>query len=207
MADARVQLAGVADLLVADEHPRAPARVPGHPLGSLDADLDAELGGHARGRPRRRPTSRRRGPAPHQPDGLALAAEDAGQEQRLHGQRVEQLAQLGLGRPPVHAVHRRGSAVDRERDRAGLEQGDPGRTAAEVARGGVEDAGQQRGRVERLLRRQRVGQAYGVAQHVVVGQAEGVEGVVADEREADHLDAARREPASGRSGGGAAARG
>ena len=124
--------------------------------------------------------------------GVALPRQDRGQEQRLGGDRVEELLELGLRGPPLHAVHRGRAAVGRERDGPGLEEGDPGGAAPEVPGGGVEDPGQQRGRVERQLLGQRVGQTYGVAQHVVLGQPERVEGLAADEREAHHLHAAER---------------
>ena len=118
-AHPRVELAGVADLLVADEHPGAPARVPGHPLGLLDADVDPELAASARTTSTASDQSAAR-PSPHQPAGSrSPAAPPPGTAAARD--RLEELLQLGLGwaatprRTPAPGRGRRGRRPCRSR--------------------------------------------------------------------------------------------
>ena len=109
-------------------------------LGCLDSDVDAELGGQAaddleRVRPvggaARRPTSPSASRSPPGPrPGTAVG----------RGSRRRACSSSASRGPPLHAVHRGRAAVDGERDGAGLEEGDAGGAAPEVAGGGVEDA-------------------------------------------------------------------
>ena len=129
-------------------------------------------------------------PAPHQPARSRSPARTTARCSGCSGSASKQLGQLVVARSPVDAVDRRRTAVDREGDGPGLEERHPGGAAAEVAGGRLEQARQQGGRVRRVLARQRVGQPDRPAQDVVDRQSEGVEGRVADEREADRLDTA-----------------
>ena len=132
--------------------PGAPARVPracgsaaatsiSTPSSAATARTTSSASDQSAARPR--PTSRRRSRSP-----LRTAARNsgwAGARRRACPARPR----VGRHSTPYTGA---GPRSARERDGAGLEERDAGGAAPEVAGGGVEDAGQQRGRVERLLR-------------------------------------------------------
>lgn len=163
--------------------------MPRHPGGGVDRHVHVELvgepayDGHGIG-----PPGLATGAPPAGP--VALAGDHGHQVLGLHGHGVQQRGQLVLGRPSVHTEDRRRASVDGERDGADLEERDALGPAADVAHGRLEQPRQQSRGVGRLLGGQRVGQAHGPAQHVVVGQPQRVERGVPDEREGEDLDVA-----------------
>ena len=140
----RMQLAGMAEQLVADRERRTAAGVERRVLVGRDLDLGAERAAeHSRRLDRVRPR-RTLGPAP-----TSRVARDARRGPRRSGRagraarRRARPASAASGRTPAGSVGARRAAAAPEH-RTGLEQRDVGQPAADVARQRSEQPGQQR---------------------------------------------------------------
>ena len=130
-------------------------------------------------------------PAPHQPARSRSPASTTARCSGCSGIASNSLASSVVGRPPVDAVDRRRAAVDGERHRAGLEQRDARGAAAEVA-GRARGAGRAAASWCTTAPRPRAGWPAGprARSGSSAGSPSWSKAALADEREADHLDAA-----------------
>ena len=121
--------------------------------------------GRRRGPPRRRRPRSPAGPGPTSPSASTLAAQHDRDVPRLVGQRGVQRGQLGVGRPALDARAAAGlvARAAGQEDQTGLEQREVAVAAADVARAGRQQPGQQRRAQLRLVVRERVGQPQRVA--------------------------------------------
>ncbi len=188
----RVQLAGVAEDRVADERPRRSGRgatVRGVAARTVTSTPRASAVRRTASSASDQPAGR---PAPHQPGRSRVAGDDEAEVQRLGGQRLVELVELAVGRPPVD--RRRSAPGPSPRgigDGRGLEERQVGRcrgpalratalsspgSSVVVIAGSSEESG--------LARRRTVRRGSSA------GEAERVQVAGADEREADDLDVA-----------------
>ena len=161
---------------VAHDDLGAPPGVPRREVRRPHPDVHVQrLGDHARRLDGVRPRGRAAGAPPARD--LARAGEHDGDVQRLVRQRcVESRELVGAGPPVDRQPRGRRGAGGRTEDPAGLEQGQVGHPAADVAPGRGQQAGQQGGAQQRFLVGQRVRQPQRPAPFVVGGQPEGVQG-------------------------------